>query len=172
MSSQRQGEDKIARDQEITFYADEQTKHELEELAAEHGTTRSTLVYELVRKGIRREREGDVSAETRAAERLQDLLDEGLGNMENVARQIQDLNAKTGVYAVAAFELVKKEHGEAAVEEALRTGSRRLREDNVDDLAGDDPVESDDGDRNPGVDDGRNEQNEDTQLDLEELRGE
>ncbi|WP_139231279.1 hypothetical protein [Halostagnicola kamekurae] len=122
------------RDREITFYSDEQTLRELDELADEQDTTRSTLVFELVREGLRREREGAVSAETRAAERLQDLLDDGLSDMEHTAREIQDLNAKTGVYAVAAFELVKKHHGEAAIREALQTGSRRLREDDVDDL--------------------------------------
>jgi hypothetical protein len=127
----------VARDQEVTFYSDETTLRELDELADERDTTRSTLVFELVRDGLRREREGEVSAETRAAERLQDLLDDGLGDMEDVARQIQELNAKTGVYAVAAFELVQQNHGEAAVRKALQTGARRLREDDVDDLASD-----------------------------------
>lgn len=51
-----------------------------------------------------------------------------------VARQIQDLNARTGVYAVPAFELLKKDHGEAAVREALQTGSRRLRDEDLPDL--------------------------------------
>ena len=125
----------MARDREITFYSDERTLRELDELADERETTRSTLVFELVREELRREREGAVSAETRAAERLQDLLDDGLTDMEDVARQVQDLNAKTGVYAVAAFELVKQSHGEAAIKKALRTGARRLREDDVATLA-------------------------------------
>jgi hypothetical protein len=129
------GEIPMARDQEITFYSDEQTLRELDELADDQDTTRSTVVFELVREGLRREREGAVSAETRASERLQDLLDDGLTDMEDTAREIQDLNAKTGVYAVAAFELVKQQHGEAAIREALQTGARRLREDDVDDLA-------------------------------------
>jgi len=140
----------MARDREITFYSDEQTLREIDELADEQGTTRSTLVFELVREGLRREREGAVSAETRAAERLQDLLDDGLTDMEDTAQQMQDLNAKTGVYAVAAFELVKQDHGEAAIREALQTGAQRLRDDDIDDLASDEDDDqatpSDDGD--------------------------
>jgi len=153
----------MARDREITFYSDEQTLREIDELADEQGTTRSTLVFELVREGLRREREGAVSAETRAAERLQDLLDDGLTDMEDTAQQMQDLNAKTGVYAVAAFELVKQDHGEAAIREALQTGARRLRDDDIDDLASDE----DDGQATPS-DDG---DDQDTGgLDFEALR--
>lgn len=125
----------VARDQMVTLYSDELTLQEVDELADKRDTTRSTLLFEFVREQLRQEREGAVSAETRAAERLQDLIDGGLTEMEDTARQMQSLNAKTGVYAVAAFELVKQSHGEAAIRKALRTGSRRLREDDLDELA-------------------------------------
>jgi hypothetical protein len=58
------------------------------------------------------------------------------------------LNAKTGVYAVAAFELIKSDYGQAQVKDALETASRRLRGDelDVDDVASNLDDELDDGD--------------------------
>jgi hemerythrin-like domain-containing protein len=113
----------------VTFYTDEQTLHDLDKLSNERDTTRSTLIHNLLRDALAREREGELAAETRAMRRLQALVDEGKEDMKEIARQQQDLNAKTGAYAIAVFELVKQRHGDAEVKQALQTGARRLRDD-------------------------------------------
>ena len=35
-----------------------------------------------------------------------DVIDAGLDDMEDVARAIQDHNTKSGIYAIATFELI------------------------------------------------------------------
>ena len=117
-----------ARTETVKSYVSPSTKQDLDREADRLGLSRSALIARYCRRGLRQDREEDLAADTEAARRLGDVLDAGIDDMEDVARQIQDLNAKTGVYAVAAFELVKREHGEAAVRKALQTGARRLRE--------------------------------------------
>lgn len=114
------------RTETVKSYVSLATNQDLDREADRGDLSRSALIAEYCRRGLRQDRENELAAETEAARRLGDVLDAGIDEFEDVARQIQDLNAKTGAYAVATFELVKESHGEAAVREALQTGFRRL----------------------------------------------
>lgn len=120
-----------SRTEVVKSYVSPQTLNDLDREADRRDMSRSALVDLYIRRGLRQDREDDVAAETRAVTELQDVIDRGLDDFRNTARHIQDLNAKSGVYAVAAFELLKQNYGEAQIREALQTGSRRLRDDDL-----------------------------------------
>lgn len=159
-SDQSDGLEGSGRTETVKSYVSSETKRDLDREAERQDVSRSSLIAQYIRRGLRQDREDDVAAETRAEQRLQDVLDAGLDDMADVARHQQEITAKSGVYAVAAFELIKQEHGEAAVADALRAGARRLREDDIDDLA---TVEAEDVD-------GASDDDQDDSL-LDDLRG-
>lgn len=133
-----------ARTETVKSYVSPQLKEEIEREADRRDLSTSSLVEAYCRRGLRQDREDELAAETEAARRLGDVLDQGLDDFQDTARHIQNLNAKTGVYAVAAFELLKREYPEQTVKKALQTGSRRLRADDPPELVEDrdDPADS------------------------------
>jgi len=148
MNQSSQQSDSGGRTEVVKSYVSQQTLEDLDREADRRGCSRSSLVDEYIRRGLRHDREDEVAAEARAVRKLQDVLDQGLDDFRETARHQQDLNAKTGVYAVAAFELLKDNHGQAQVKDALETASRRLRDDelDVDDVASNLDDKPDDGD--------------------------
>lgn len=119
----------------------------------------SKYLNRLIDRQMQMEAENEVSAQTCATEQLQRVIDDGERQLREVVREIADMNAKMGVYAVANFELLKSDYKDAYRRDALKTGSRRLRAD-VDETI----VELDsDGDKD-GNDD-------DSGLDIDDLEG-
>jgi hypothetical protein len=116
----------------IKSYVSEQTKQDLEREADQRGESLSSLADEYIRRGLRQDRTDAMAAETEAERHIQDLVDRGVSEVEKVSRQIREQHAKSAVYGIAAFELLKQKHGEAEVKEALQTGTRRLQEDDID----------------------------------------
>jgi len=131
------------RTEPVKSYVSEATLKELDREADQRGMSRSSLIETYIRRGLRQDREDELEAQSRAARELQDVIDQGLDDFRDVARQIQDLNAKTGVYSAATFELLKQGHPDSTVQDALSVGSRRLRDD-VDVEDTDSSVQSDD----------------------------
>lgn len=116
------------RDNAISTYVSETTKNEVEERARKEDVTVSTYVADLIRREMRREASDNLAAEIRAEERLQELIALGKDEMREVAREIAEMHAKTGTYAAANFELLKRDHKDALRRDALSTGSRRVRQ--------------------------------------------
>ena len=116
------------RDQAINTYVSETTKKEVQERARQADKSVSTYVADLLRREMQREASDNLAAETRAEERLEELIALGKDEMRQTAREIADMHAKTGTYAAANFELLKREYNDTLRRDALSTGSRRLRE--------------------------------------------
>lgn len=116
------------RDQAINTYVSETTKKEVQERAREQDKSVSTYVADLIRHEMQREATDNLSSEIRAEERLEELIALGKDEMRETAREIAEMHAKTGTYAAANFELLKRDHKDALRRDALSTGSRRVRE--------------------------------------------
>lgn len=117
------------RDNRISLYVTGERKRDLERRADEADLALSKYLNQLIDRQIQMEAENEVSAQTRATEQLQRVIDDGERQLREVVREIADMNAKMGVYAVANFELLKNEYKDAHRRDALKTGSRRLRAD-------------------------------------------
>lgn len=117
------------RDARISLYVTDETKRDLERRADDEDMSLSNYLRKLIDRQRVMEAENEVSAQTRATERLQRLIDEGETELRSVSDDIRDMNAKMGAYAIAAFELQAEDHEQAAIRDALRTGAQRLKED-------------------------------------------
>ena len=105
------------RTERVAFYTDYGTKRQLEKDAERADKTLSTHLHDLVQREQQRDTTEQRYRELNAEERLESLI-----------ADIKDIQARTGVYAVANFELLKRDHPDSLRQEALSTGSRRLRD--------------------------------------------
>jgi hypothetical protein len=144
----------MPRDHRVTAHVTEATRKELERNADEEEMSLSAYINKLLERGLRQEAENEVSANSRAVENLQTQIDEGTRQLRDAAKEAKDANRKTGVYGIAAFELLKREYADGVVDDALDTGFDRLRDDDRE------PEQSQD-----------NETDDNQDLDIEELRG-
>lgn len=133
------------RSERITVYVTEERKAELEQRADEQDESVSGLINECIDRRFQQEAQEAIASEVRAEERIQELMTLGKEELVETAKEIRDMNAKFGTYAIANFELMKQEHTDYARKEALRTGARRLRQD-LDAVAADLSEELDDSD--------------------------
>jgi len=125
------------RTERVAFYTDPETKRQLEKDADRSDTTLSTHVHGLVEQQLEADTREQRYRELNAEERLESLV-----------ADIKDMQARMGVYAIANFELLKQDHPDTVRQQALSTGSRRLRDpdlpaadrdDSADDTDTDDP---------------------------------
>ena len=114
---------------QITSYVDETTKIEIEKIADKNDVSESKVIRKLVKAQLQQNHENRLSAQSQAVQNLEKLIHQGTEEMEIVAEDIRDINAKTGVYAVALFELLKQNHSQNEIQQALQTGASRLRDD-------------------------------------------
>jgi hypothetical protein len=75
------------------------------------------------------EAEDALASEVHAEERIQELTTIAVDEIRETATEMRELNAKTGAYAAANFELLKGDYKDATRRDALATGSRRMRAD-------------------------------------------
>lgn len=120
------------RDARVCAYVTEDTKNDLKRLADSEDMSLSDYLRKIIDRQMVMEAEDEISAQTRATERLQRLVDNETTEMRSIADDVKDMNAKTGAYAIAAFELMASDASQTEVQDALSTGAKRLRE-------GDDP---------------------------------
>lgn len=140
----------MSRSEQVKVWVTEQTKAELVAEAERRGISQSQLANQYIERGLRQDKEEDVSAETRAAQQLQDIIDQGLDEFEDIARDIREMQARSGAHSVATFELIKDGYSETTIQDAFVTGRDRLREDadsdNVAETRTDSTAESDESD--------------------------
>lgn len=139
------------RDKTISLYVTQERKNNLERRAEAENLAVSKYLNQVIDRQMQMEAENEVSAQTRATEQLQRVIDDGERQLREVVREIADMNAKMGVYAVANFELLKNEYKDAYRRDALKTGSRRLRAD-VDETIAELDSDADDDDEDSGLD--------------------
>lgn len=142
------------RDAKISLYVTEDRKRDLERRADDVDMGLSPYVDRLIDRQLVAEAENEVSAQTRATERLQRVIEEGERQIRDATTDLREMQAKTGAYAIANFEFLKQNRGESEIRDALSTGSRRLREDAVppEDVDGSESRTTDESDTGGGLD--------------------
>lgn len=160
----------MTRDRKITFYVTEETGEKLDREADAADETLSGYVNDVVQDHLRRKATDELEDHVHAEDRIRALTAEASDEVRQATREIADMNAKMGAYAVATFELLKDDHKDARRREALSTGARRLREDLDTTLADfDGGAENGDTRRESGGDDDDDDDGDKSLVD--ELRG-
>jgi replicative DNA helicase len=140
----------MSRTNELAFYATDATKREVDRRAEAEDLSRSDYLNQLVVRHLQQDDADDFADEVHAEDRIRELIQIATDEMQQATAEMRDLNAKTGAYAAANFELLKTDYEDAARRDALSTGSRRMRQDldvvagelDSDTHAGDTPPES------------------------------
>lgn len=117
------------RDTQITVYVTDERKAELKQRADEEDTSMSGIINDMIDRQFQQDAQDAIASETRAEERIQELITVGTEQMVDTAKEIRDMNAKFGAYAIANFELMKQDRSDHVRQKALDTGARRLRQD-------------------------------------------
>lgn len=150
----------MSRDTKLTCHCSGSLKRDAEDLAAAHGLSVSELMRETLKRRIHEENKENVVRESKAEERIENLIAQGkdeirqevrqdLSEFKEVAQQVQEVTAKTGVYTIANWELIKGDVSDGKRQHALSTGSSRLRDDLLEGLDLDpEAVEVDENDSN------------------------
>lgn len=118
----------MTRDNRISIYINDQTEKEVKRNADEADMAVSAYINKLIQRQLRQERENEVSSQSRAVENIQRQIDEGTRQLRDVADDVKDTNAKTGAYAVAAFDLIEREYSDKVVDNALKRGAATVHE--------------------------------------------
>lgn len=113
----------------ITVYVTDERKAHLQRRAEAQDDSISGLVNDMIDRHLQEEAQGSVAAETRAEERIQELITLGVEEITDAAQDLRDLQAKTGAYAIASFELQKRDYSDYVRNEALTTGAKRIHRD-------------------------------------------
>lgn len=140
------------RENSLVAYVSEELKEEVKQRARDENETVSEYLNQLIRRQLQMEAEDAIASEVHAEERIRELTTIAVDEMREATVEMRDLNAKTGAYAAANFELLKSDYKDATRRDALSTGSRRMRKDLdvvADDLDG--GAETDDTRRESGA---------------------
>lgn len=119
----------VPRDTQITVYVDDEMKARLDERVEDSSETISSYANRAIEQRLQAEADDDFAREVRAEERIRELVSVATDEVKQATAEMRDLNAKTGAYAAANFELLKDGHKDAMRRDALSTGSRRMRKD-------------------------------------------
>lgn len=119
----------VARDTQITVYVDDEMKDCLDERVEDSNETISSYANKAIEQRLQAEANDELAREVRAEERIRELVSIATDEVKQATEEMRDLNAKTGAYAAANFELLKSDHKDAIRRDALATGSRRMRVD-------------------------------------------
>lgn len=126
----------MARDNQLTIYVEDDLKQELERNSDEEDQTVSTYAANLLERQLQADATDQIEREQNAEERLNELIALGKDELTQMGTEIADLqqdirelHAKTGVYAVANWEVLKQSVDDDERRAALSTGSHRLRDD-------------------------------------------
>jgi hypothetical protein len=126
----------MARDNQLTIYVEDDIKQELERNADDEDQTVSTYAANLLERQLQTDATDQIEREQNAEERLNELIALGKDELTQMGTEIADLqqdirelHAKTGVYAVANWEVLKQSVDDDERRAALSTGSQRLRDD-------------------------------------------
>ena len=111
------------------MYVTQERKNEIERQAEQEDISVSAYLNRAVGRQLIREAEDEIVTETRAAERLEKLIDRGTRQLRDATDDLRELQAKQGVYTIANFEFLIQDQKQVTINDALSTGARRLRQD-------------------------------------------
>lgn len=117
------------RENSLVAYVSEDLKQEVKQRAEDEDETVSEYLNRIIRRQLQVEAEDAIASEVHAEERIRELTTIAVDEIRETAAEMRDLNAKTGAYAAANFELLKSDYKDAIRRDALATGSRRMRTD-------------------------------------------
>lgn len=113
----------MSRDTPITFYVEKSEAESLRREADRQDKSLSTHVYDLVTAERDRKTSDERLRELNAEERIEGLL----ADVRDLHADMSNMTARAGVYSIANFELLKRDHTDSLRQDALDTGSQRLR---------------------------------------------
>lgn len=119
----------MPRDNQITVYVSDEMKDRLDERTEDSDETISGFANRALEQRLQAEADDELAREVRADERIRELVSIATDEIQQATEEMRDLNAKTGAYAAANFELLKEDRKDAMRRDALATGSRRMRTD-------------------------------------------
>jgi hypothetical protein len=119
----------VPRDNQITVYVTDEMKDRLDERTEDSDETISGFANRALEQRLQAEADDELAREVRADERIRELVSVAADEIQQATEEMRDLNAKTGAYAAANFELLKEGRKDAMRRDALATGSRRMRTD-------------------------------------------
>lgn len=117
------------RENSLIAYVSEDLKREVKQRADDEDETVSEYLNRIIRRQLQMEAEDALASEVHAEERIRELTTIAVDEIRETATEMRELNAKTGAYAAANFELLKGDYKDATRRDALATGSRRMRTD-------------------------------------------
>lgn len=126
----------MGRNEQLTTYVDAKVAREIERRAEAEDVSASTYIAQVLDQHIHGEAVEEQAREHRAEQRIQELIAEARDEVSDATEGLEDLVAKSGVYSIAVWELVKDEYDDPRRQHALDVGTERLRE-NMDALEGD-----------------------------------
>lgn len=123
------------RTEPITFYLTAEEKQALQREADDADESLSSHVTRLVRRQRQLDAEEEISENLNPEERLleiareaTDQIEDSVAEVEHAATDLRDMQARSGVYSIANFELLKDGYADPRRQDALRTGRNRLRQ--------------------------------------------
>ena len=121
----------MARNTSLTIYVEQDTKDQLRREAEDRDLSLSDYCLGLIDKA---RKEDDLAESLDAEGRLlsiaaeaTDQIEQSTKRVEDVARAIEEIQARTGTYAIANFELLGQSFPDASRRQALTTGRNRVR---------------------------------------------
>ena len=119
----------MGRNKQLTTYVDGDVAREIERRAEAEDVSASTYIAQVLDQHIHGEAVEEQAREHRAEQRIQELVAEARDEVAEATEGLEDLIAKSGVYSIAVWELVKDEYDDPRRQHALDVGTERLRED-------------------------------------------
>lgn len=113
----------------ISVYVDEELEQEVQAAADREGMSRSGFVASVLDHHFEHESIESKSREHRVEERIEELVAQASEDVAAATEGLHEMIAKQGVYTIAMWELLKRDHGDKRRQHALSVGSERLRDD-------------------------------------------
>lgn len=113
-------------DERMTLYLSTDLKQSIETQSDRNDQTQNEWVRDAIRRKLKNERQESVIESTNAEQRLEALIKQVSDEIDEVTQGYRDLMAKTGVYTIANWELIKRDYSDVQRQQVLETGRKRL----------------------------------------------
>lgn len=111
--------------QPVQFYPDKGLVKEMDE-ARDKGESRSQWIQTAVRNQLERENVARTMKETRAEERVEEVAQFAVEEIEETAEEMRELIALTAMYSVADFDLASEGVPDPRVQDAFSRGKENV----------------------------------------------
>jgi transposase-like protein len=115
--------------EKIAMYVDEDMKQAISAAADRADMPMAAWMRQAAERQLRAERQDELVETTQAEQRIERLIDQATTEISQAAEGMHEITAKTGVYTIANWELLKTGFSDPKRQQALSTGSQRLRDD-------------------------------------------